>query len=481
MASGPNNPETTASKAAEATFQMYDDPSGRIHPHEPLWHYAPGGFHPTALGDTFKDGRYVVHRKLGFGGRSTVWLATDEGEQAARRGTSPRGQPSRKNFVSIKIKGASASGSGPDSDPEVIKLRKLESHYLDGPQDRPRTFVRLLDCFVHEGPNGKHNCLVTELLGPALRNVMALYKEMDLVLRPDTILRSSQQLFEAIGFAHQAGLAHGDVSAANVVFTCNALQDDEDEDVMESLSELFVAKAIEPLPSPHFPKELVATSIWDLWADGPAEDIRLIDWGEAFPVDTTVSAKDVAQPLDVRTPETFFVGTLDHKHDLWRAGCVVYNLVYQERLFPIFSDNEHFYVAKMTRKLGPLPDSWMPKFKEIRNANKYADQDEENIEWELITDTFETRRQALISTYENSDDYEKDEHTDYDFESLSQLLQPMQGLLRYEPEARITPAQASAMVEWQDHRREHMDGWQEEDSVGQVDGEDEGHWSDGSP
>lgn len=107
------------------------------------------------------------------------------------------------------------------------------------------------------------------------------------------------------------------------MFTCNALQDNEDEDVMESLSELFVAKAIEPLPSKHFPKELVATSLWDLWEDGPTEDTRLIDWGEAFPVGTTVPSKGFAQPLDLRAPETFFVGTLDHRHDLWRAGCVV--------------------------------------------------------------------------------------------------------------------------------------------------------------
>lgn len=208
MASGPDHPEPTASKVAEATFAMYDDPSGRIHPHEDLREYAPGGFHPTSLGDTFKDGRYVVHRKLGFGGRSTVWLATDEGEQAASRGTSTH-EPSRRSFVSIKVKSASASGSGPDNDPEVIKLRKLESHYLEGQQDRPRTFVRLLDCFVHEGPNGKHNCLVTELLGPALRDVISLYNEMEQVFRPDTILRSSRQLFEAIDFAHQAGLVHG--------------------------------------------------------------------------------------------------------------------------------------------------------------------------------------------------------------------------------------------------------------------------------
>jgi non-specific serine/threonine protein kinase len=39
--------------------------------------YYPGGYHPVHLGDVFKDGRYKVIRKLGYGGTSTVWLAND--------------------------------------------------------------------------------------------------------------------------------------------------------------------------------------------------------------------------------------------------------------------------------------------------------------------------------------------------------------------------------------------------------------------
>lgn len=39
--------------------------------------YKPGGYHPVRLGDTFKNGRYVVAKKLGWGHFSTVWLAHD--------------------------------------------------------------------------------------------------------------------------------------------------------------------------------------------------------------------------------------------------------------------------------------------------------------------------------------------------------------------------------------------------------------------
>ena len=45
---------------------------------EPLHRYKKGGYHPVALGDTLKDGRYKVLHKLGWGGYSTVWAARDQ-------------------------------------------------------------------------------------------------------------------------------------------------------------------------------------------------------------------------------------------------------------------------------------------------------------------------------------------------------------------------------------------------------------------
>ena len=39
--------------------------------------YRRGGYHPVRIGDWFHNARYVVHRKLGWGHFSTVWLAWD--------------------------------------------------------------------------------------------------------------------------------------------------------------------------------------------------------------------------------------------------------------------------------------------------------------------------------------------------------------------------------------------------------------------
>ncbi|KAI8336045.1 hypothetical protein BD560DRAFT_36548 [Blakeslea trispora] len=40
--------------------------------------YCKGGYHPVHVGDKYKDGQYVVIRKLGWGHFSTVWLIRDQ-------------------------------------------------------------------------------------------------------------------------------------------------------------------------------------------------------------------------------------------------------------------------------------------------------------------------------------------------------------------------------------------------------------------
>ena len=36
-----------------------------------------GGYHPVAIGERYRDGRYIVLQKLGWGHFSTVWLVQD--------------------------------------------------------------------------------------------------------------------------------------------------------------------------------------------------------------------------------------------------------------------------------------------------------------------------------------------------------------------------------------------------------------------
>lgn len=80
----------------------------------------------------------------------------------------------------------------------------LVAHYI----------VQLLDEFSHQGPNGTHQCLVFELLGPTVAYIVEDFYANDEKLEPETILRISEQLLQATAFIHRAGLAHGGTAAA---------------------------------------------------------------------------------------------------------------------------------------------------------------------------------------------------------------------------------------------------------------------------
>jgi hypothetical protein len=67
--------------------------------------------------------------------------------------------------------------------------------------------VESLDAFVHQGPNGRHQCLVFELLGPTVNTILEMYDEDD--LETDTIVQLSKRLLEAIEFIHDTGMGHG--------------------------------------------------------------------------------------------------------------------------------------------------------------------------------------------------------------------------------------------------------------------------------
>ena len=66
------------------------------------------------------------------------------------------------------------------------------------------------------------------------------------------------------------------------------------------------------------------TAGWDNWTDEDEENLRVIDFGEAFLQGT--EPRMLAQPDTLRAPETIFTAKFDYRLDLWRAGIVVRHL-----------------------------------------------------------------------------------------------------------------------------------------------------------
>ncbi|XP_022743388.1 serine/threonine-protein kinase SRPK [Durio zibethinus] len=118
--------------------------------------YRRGGYHAVRIGDTFKNGRYVIQSKLGWGHFSTVWLAWDT-------------QLSR--YVALKVQKSAQHYTEAAMD-EITILQQI----ADGDKEDKKCVVKLLDHFKHSGPNGQHVCMVFEYLGD---NLLTLIKYSD--------------------------------------------------------------------------------------------------------------------------------------------------------------------------------------------------------------------------------------------------------------------------------------------------------------
>lgn len=96
--------------------------------------------------------------------------------------------------VAIKLLISDRDKEGGEESP----LKRL----ADGPAEYPGKdhTVRLFDQFNVSGPNGHHQCLVTEALGPRLRPGL---------LSPREFWEVAKQLVEATVYMHSMNIVHG--------------------------------------------------------------------------------------------------------------------------------------------------------------------------------------------------------------------------------------------------------------------------------
>ncbi|GKZ25988.1 hypothetical protein AbraIFM66951_001979 [Aspergillus brasiliensis] len=326
--------------------------SDLLYNQERLSKYRPGGYHPVCLGDTFKNGRYEIQHKLGWGGFSTVWLAHDR---------------EREQWVSLKIVTADATTS--QRSRELQSLQFLQEYGEGRPASK--YIVSLLDDFIHQGPNGTHQCLVFELLGPSVGKVIDDYRSFGDTLEMDIILRMSEQLLEAISFIHKAGMGHGgaDISGGNIAFTCSNLSHATKDELFEVLGSPEVEDLVrldgQPL-SQGLQKQIVKVAEWENWIDEDEEDLRILDFGEAFLQGN--EPRVLAQPGQLRVPELIFTDCFDYRVDLWRAGCMkneIHAFIFGSYPFQYLGEDE-VLVLQMIGFVGKLPEDWQPIWERMK-------------------------------------------------------------------------------------------------------------------
>ncbi|KAI9651543.1 MAG: hypothetical protein M1829_002693 [Trizodia sp. TS-e1964] len=333
-------------------------PSNLLHTQEKLSQYKPGGLHPVCLGDSFQQGRFTMHHKLGWGGFSTVWLAWDDlyvtadAADAADAFNNQELISPLSTWVSIKIMTAEST----EGSRELASLRSLKetaaSNYI----------ARRHDEFIHLGPNGRYQCLVFELLGPSVDSIASDYREAGDQLDPEIILKIASLLLQAIAHIHGAGYAHGDISGSNLLFTCPKLAQLAPAALLAVIGppeHEELARLDGHALAPGLPRQLVKSADWVDWADEDEEGVRLIDFGQTF---THASAPHLlSQPADMRAPETIFTSHFDHRLDLWRAGITIYSAVFGSRPFQHWGGDDRL-IPQMIGFVEELPAEWEPKW-----------------------------------------------------------------------------------------------------------------------
>ncbi|CAD8127800.1 unnamed protein product [Paramecium sonneborni] len=192
--------------------------------------YKIGGYHPVHVGEVLLN-RYVIIQKLGWGHFSTVWLAKDF---------------KYDTYVALKIqKSASHYLEAAYDEVEILQkvaqnvqnpiwIQSLKEYYADEGRthfNRDDTHtVQLLNSFVYKGPYGHHFCMVFEILGVNLLEVIKRYNYKGCPM--DIVRKMGKQILIGLDYLHRiCGVIHTDLKPENVLL---CLSDEEIKDIVEN-------------------------------------------------------------------------------------------------------------------------------------------------------------------------------------------------------------------------------------------------------
>ncbi|KAM3226221.1 hypothetical protein ACQJBY_058729 [Aegilops geniculata] len=279
---------------------------------------------------------------------------------------------------------------------EIDVLQRLGKHDFTGSR-----CVQIRNWFDYRN----HICIVFEKLGPSLYDFLRKNSYRSFPI--DLVREFARQILESVTFMHDLRLIHTDLKPENILLVSPDTIRVHDYKI-----------PIRPPKDGSVFKNLPKSSA-----------IKLIDFGS-----TTFDHQDhnyVVSTRHYRAPEVILGLGWNYPCDLWSVGCILVELCSGEALFQTHENLEH--LAMMEKVLGPLPKHMIARAD--RRAEKYfrrglrldwpegaASRESMKAVWKL------PRLQNLVM-----------QHVDH---SAGDLIDLLQGLLRYDPDERLKARQA---------------------------------------
>ncbi|KAK0465261.1 kinase-like domain-containing protein [Desarmillaria tabescens] len=162
--------------------------------------YNAGGYLPVKLSDSFKNNRYKVVRKLGWGHFSTVWLVKDT---------------HLHRHSALKV--VKSAGRYAETARDEIKLLSRVASFSPAHPGRQH-IVSFLDSFTHQGPEASHICIVFEPLG---ENLLALIERNKKHGVPRALVKViAKQTLLGLQYLHdECDLVHTDIKPENILIS----------------------------------------------------------------------------------------------------------------------------------------------------------------------------------------------------------------------------------------------------------------------
>ena len=180
-------------------------------PEEPLSSSAKAGlgYFPVSPSQTLKNGRYTIIRKLGWGPRSSVWLATYPQYVASSHPSNnswPTHTASERtvtDYCVIKILTAHATDEYKSRSSQEVKVLEFVK-----PRAASNGLPVFYDSFTESSAHGAHLCIVTLDILPDIDRTFRL-SAPDQCLRVHTVKKIIASITESLHCLHQGNVIHG--------------------------------------------------------------------------------------------------------------------------------------------------------------------------------------------------------------------------------------------------------------------------------